>query len=183
MTILGFIASVIGSLAWPAAIVCCLYLFRERLSELLPLLRVKRGDLEFSFRLTEVEKEAKELPAPERDQKLAPIPEEKTKFETVAKMNPRAAILDKRNELEDALFKALYRAGQPPPRVMSMLTGIRMLRNSQLISASIASLLEDLRVLGNNAAHDRDFQPTLDDALRFGELADRVMESLLPIGD
>lgn len=184
LTALGFLASVIGSLAWPVALAFCVYLFRKRLEQLLPLLRVKRGEFEFSFRLDEVEKDAAAIPETGTDQKLAPTPEEKTKFENIAKLNPRAAILDKRNELEDALMNAVERSGQPVPRAMSMLGSIRLLRNNQLLKPPLGALLEDLRVLGNNAAHDRNFQPTVEDALRFGELADRAIDELLrEIGD
>jgi hypothetical protein len=40
----------IASLAWPAALVACVWLFREKLSTLLPLLRMKYKDLDVSFR-------------------------------------------------------------------------------------------------------------------------------------
>ena len=47
---------------------------------------------------------------------------------------------------------------------------IRSLRKSDLIDANTSALLDDLRVVGNAAAHNES-DPTEQDALRFGELA------------
>src|SRR5437879_4886551 len=56
-----FVASLvqsIASLGWPIAIVLAVWLFRDQLIKLLPLLRVKHKDWEASFRLEEAEREA-----------------------------------------------------------------------------------------------------------------------------
>src|SRR2546423_948763 len=87
------------SLAWPAAIVFAVLIFRERLGRLLPLLHVKHKDWEASFRLDQAEKEAAALP-PQGPDVSEPTPEEKTKFEQIAELSPSAAIMDLRRELE-----------------------------------------------------------------------------------
>jgi len=99
-----FSASIIQSivsLAWPAAFVAAAWMFRDKINELLPLLRLKYKDLDLSFRLDEAEQEAQALPAAEP---LEPTPEETNKFAHLVRISPRAAIMDRRLELEDALI-------------------------------------------------------------------------------
>src|ERR1017187_6632289 len=64
---LQFIASLIGSLAWPAAMVLVVLLLRRAIFRVLPRLRrLKYGDAEAEFgeKLAQVEEEIAELPAP-----------------------------------------------------------------------------------------------------------------------
>src|SRR5215813_13350827 len=94
------IIQAIASLGWPLAIFGCVWLFREKLRELLPNFRVKHKDWEASFRLREAEKEAATLPPPARQDEIEPTPEEKNKFKILADASPRAAILEVRREIE-----------------------------------------------------------------------------------
>src|SRR5690348_5490431 len=114
MSWLQFIASIVQSivsLAWPAAFVIAMWLFREKPVSLLPLLRVKHKDWEASFRLDEAEKEAAALPpAP---LKSLPTPEEKSRFDRLAELSPRAAMLEVRAEIEAALRALALQAGIP----------------------------------------------------------------------
>jgi hypothetical protein len=81
------------SLAWPIALVLCVWLFREKLNVLLPRLRVKYGDVEASFLLDQAEKDAAELPPPSTSPETTqPTPEERGRFEKLAAISPRAAI-------------------------------------------------------------------------------------------
>jgi hypothetical protein len=51
---LQFISSIVQSLvslAWPAAFVAAVWMFREKLIQLLPQLRAKYKDVEISFKL------------------------------------------------------------------------------------------------------------------------------------
>jgi Domain of unknown function (DUF4145) len=52
---------------------------------------------------------------------------------------------------------------------------IRNLRKSDLIDPNTSALLDDLRAVGNAATHNRS-DPTEKDALRFGELAERLTQ-------
>ncbi|MEZ2146360.1 hypothetical protein AAE026_29290 [Bradyrhizobium sp. DN5] len=84
----------------------CVWLFREKLNTLLPFLRMKYKDFDVSFRLDQAEKEAALiLPRPPSPD-LEPTPEEKSRFEKVAEHSPRAAILEKRAELEQVVKTA-----------------------------------------------------------------------------
>jgi hypothetical protein len=173
------------SLAWPAALVICVLLFKERLQSLLPFLRLKHKDTEVSFRLEQAEKESAEIaqtdlepPSPD----LLPTPEEKSRFEKVAEHSPRAAILEKRAELEQAMrsiatsFWSGTTTSSPSPRAISLTQALRILRNQGIIDERTSALLDDLRTIGNQAAHSSDGSEfTKEAALRFGKLADSAV--------
>jgi chromatin segregation and condensation protein Rec8/ScpA/Scc1 (kleisin family) len=130
---LQFISSIVQSLvslAWPAALVVAVWLFREKLTELLPQLRAKYKDVEISFKLDQAEKEAARLPAPEKPSEATP--EEETRFEQLASVSPRAAIQEMRRELEYAVSNVAVQHGlavQP----QSLLMATRALRNKGII--------------------------------------------------
>jgi hypothetical protein len=167
------IFSSLVSLAWPAALVICVLLFRERLRTLLPFLRLKHKDTEVSFRLDQAEKESAQID-------LQPTPEEKSRFEKVVEHSPRAAILEKRAELEQVMraIAEPYWQGTTTssPRSMSLTTSIRILRKQGVIDERTSALLDDLRTIGNQAAHSSDGSEfTKEEALRFGKLADSAI--------
>src|SRR5258708_5674601 len=101
-----FIAAVfqsIASLAWPLAFFCAVFVFREQLRGLLPRFQLKYKDAEASFRLDEAAKEVASLPPRPIDADAQPTPEEIDKFMRLADISPRAAILEMRSELEEAV--------------------------------------------------------------------------------
>lgn len=104
---LQFTSSIVQSvvsLAWPAAFVAAVWLFREKLTELLPQLRARYKDVEVSFRLDQAEKEAAQLPPPPPGAEPAKAsPEELSKFEKLVAISPRAAILDLRSSIEESI--------------------------------------------------------------------------------
>jgi hypothetical protein len=175
-----FLASILQSLvslAWPVAFVVAVWLFREKLTSLLPFLRMKYKDLDISFMLDRAEKEAAQIPKAPPSPDLEPTPEEKSRFEKVAEQSPRAAILEKRAELE----QVIRRAAEPYAsqvsaknwKMLSLTTAIRILRNHHVIDDKRSALLDDLRVIGNRAAHSTDGDEfTKEEAVRFGKLAD-----------
>jgi hypothetical protein len=169
------IIKALASLAWPIAFVVAVLLFRERLKELLPLFRLKHKDWEASFRLDRAEEEAAQLPATP-DTAIPPTPEERSRFEQIAEHSPRAAILEKRVELDQAIASLLHRDSYSKP--ISLSQGLRLLRSQGMIDGITSALLDDLRVIGNRAAHDGAAEFTKDEALRFGRLADQALAQL-----
>ncbi|WP_369719563.1 DUF4145 domain-containing protein [Bradyrhizobium sp. LLZ17] len=180
------IFSSLVSLAWPAALVICVLLFRERLQTLLPFLKLKHKDTEISFRLDQAEKESAEIAQTDLQQtppELLPTPEEKSRFEKIAEHSPRAAILEKRAELEQAMriIAQSHWSGTttstPSPRSISLLTATRILRKAGVIDEKTSALLDDLRAIGNQAAHESTdgSEFTKEAALRFGRLADNAI--------
>jgi hypothetical protein len=170
-----FIASIVQSLvslAWPAALVACVWLFRAKLNELLPLLKLKHGDWEASFRLDDAEKEAENLPpAPQ----IQPTPEEQSKFDTLADHAPRAAILEARHELEDAIKRLAFLYQATDSKNVSLLNAIRAMRAKGAIDEHVSAVLDDLRAIGNRAAHDARSEFTSEEAHRYRRLVDRVI--------
>lgn len=174
---LSSIVSSLVSLAWPAAVFGSVYLFREKLKELLPLLRMKYKDFDVSFRLEQAEKEAAMRPVP-ADAAPEPTPEEADKFEQIAEVSPRAAILEARTDVEEGLRSLAKTSNLLTSRVQSFLGLTRLLRSRGVIDPAISSLLDDLRVLGNNAAHNSETEFSKEDAMRYRTLANQAMALL-----
>lgn len=176
MDCLEFVASIVGSVAWPAAVVASVFLFRKELKRLMPLLQLKYKDLDISFRLSAAEKDAAELPPvlPE----IIPTPEETDRFAQIAELSPRAAILEVRVDLLDALTSLAMASNVPTAKTSSMLALMRSLRSKDIINSQTSALLDDLRVLGNNAAHNSQSSFTKDDALRYRSLANQAIAQL-----
>lgn len=171
----------IASLAWPAAFAFAVWIFRGRLAELLPLFRLKHKDWEASFRLDKAEEEAALLPAPTPAPENKPTAEEKSRFEQIADLSPRAAIMERRPQIEEAVSNLARSRGIEPGKAPQLQT-IRILRSEGIIDPNTSAVLDDLRSIGNAAAHpgpDTSFSKA--DALRFGELADRVTERLMEL--
>ncbi|MER8382269.1 DUF4145 domain-containing protein [Mesorhizobium sp. M0027] len=178
MNYLDFFASLFASatsLAWPAAIVAAVWIFRGELRPLLPRLHLKHKDTEISFRLSEAEKTAEHLPH-KNIEIPPPTPEEISRFDKIVQISPRAAILEVRAELESAVYGLAESSGQA--RKLPFGNMIRLLRDNELIDAGTSALLDDLRVLGNRAAHETSHDFSVDDARRYKAIADRVMNSL-----
>jgi Domain of unknown function (DUF4145) len=162
---------------WPAAVIVSVWLFREKLMSLLPLLRVKHKDWEASFRLGEAEREAQALPPPPVRNEPPPTPEELSRFGQIAKISPRAAILEYRAEMDQAVRDFAQSVGMTETtRPLGIL--IRELRKHELIDQHTSAILDDLRAVGNSAAHGIDNEFSLSEALRFRDLAERMITQL-----
>ncbi len=181
MNWLQFFASIVqslASLAWPTALFGCVWLFREKLTELLPLFRLRHKDWEASFRWERAEKEAAKLTVAPDSPDAEPTPEEKSRFEQIARLSPRAALLEMRVNLEEAVRSYGQAVGVSNiSPYMNYASLIRTLRKNNLIDANTSALLDDLRAIGNSAAHNQT-DPTEQDALRFRDLADRLIRQL-----
>jgi Domain of unknown function (DUF4145) len=175
-----FVASLVQSLvslAWPAALIFCVWLFRGKVIELLPHLQAKYKGLEFSFRLEKAEKETKALPATVGAEPEL-TPEEESRFEQIAKLSPRAAILEYRAELDQALREFAQAIGMTETSKPPLGRLISALRESGSIDIHTSKALDDLRVLGNAAAHGDYKEISEAEASRFGKLAERLIKQL-----
>lgn len=178
MNYLDFFASLFASatsLAWPGAIVAAVWIFRGELRPLLPRLQLKHKETEITFRLSEAERTVEQLPRKDLDVP-PPTPEEISRFDKIAHISPRAAILEIRAELESAVYGLAESSGDP--RKLPFGNMIRLLRENELVDPGTSALLDDLRVLGNRAAHGPIQDFSVEDARRYKAIADRVMDSL-----
>jgi hypothetical protein len=184
MGCLDFIAAIVGSLvklAWPAAVFGSVWIFRERIEALLPNLKLKYKEFDVSFRLDEAEKDAAKLPKIEAE--IPPTPEEKTRFERIAEVSPRAAVMETKLELESFLSKVvenlnLRTSSKRGPGPLTMMESIRYLRSAGTIDQATSRLLDELRAFGNIAAHEIEAVIGSDDAIRYKRMADQVMTQL-----
>jgi hypothetical protein len=172
----------IAAFAWPIALLIVAAMFRTKLAELLPNLRGKYKDVEFWFQFwfQKAEAEAKALtPSPQKfDLAPAEVVEQLERFDQIAKISPQAAMLELRALLDERLRSlaeahGIEKGGRPP----SMLGAIRGLQSRGVIDQPTAALLQDLRSMGNTAAHATDAF-SLSDAIRYRRLVEQVLPQL-----
>lgn len=175
-----FLASLFSSLvslAWPAALVACVWLFRERLNSLLPLLQMKYKDFDVRFRWEQAEIDARQIAAtPSAEEE--PTPEEDQIFERLVEISPRSAIMDKRRDLEAAVMTAVERHADTENAPQNVLMATRLLRKRGIVGPYLSGLLDNLRAIGNAAAHEHDKEFSKEDALRFRSLTDEAVQLL-----
>lgn len=92
-------------------------------------------------------------------------------------------MLELRSLLEERLraianLHGLEKSGRP----VSMLGAIKGLQTRNIIDSGTAALLQDLRAMGNAAAHTPDTF-SLNDALRYKSLVEQVLEVLPAVPD
>lgn len=180
-----FLSNLIDSLAWPSVVVVAVILLRRPLAGLLPLLRhAKYKDLEFHFgqKLDELERRADDADIPETAERPAWVyesPDEWTfgdYIERLAIVSPRVAISEAWRHVELALRGSAERLGKPLPRHV---VGVaRLLRSEGWLPRDAVGLLEDLRVLRNQAVHARDFDLDTEQAIEFSKLAERLIATI-----
>ena len=169
----------IAAFAWPIAFIAVAAMFKGKLAEMLPNLRGKYKDVEFWFQRAEAE--AKNLPAPAQSQlPTAETVEQLERFDQIAKISPQAAMLELRALLEDRLrVIANFHAFEKGGRYASTLGWIKELHARKIIDSGTVALLQDLRVMGNTAAHTTETF-SLDDAVRYKNLVEMVLR-ILPV--
>ena len=179
--LIAVIVQSVTSLAWPAAFLIAVWLFREKLNELLPLFRVKYKDFDaFFFSLEKAEKEAAALPKTPQNQEAEakPTPEEVNRFEEIASNSPGLAIMEARNQLDDAIWSLATATGVvgKPPRSSETTVLVRKLRERGTIDAPLSALLTNLLALTSETARGR--YATRDEALRIGKLTTEAVMQL-----
>jgi len=176
-----FMASLIGSLAWPAAMVGTAVIFKKNISALLPRLHLKYKDFDLSFLLGEAEKDASLLPTVTSQPEVSPTPEEYAGFLQLSKYAPRIAMGEIRREFETAVTSLAKTVGMAGPRYTSVLGQMRMMKSKGIISDQLAKLLDDLRYIGNSATQNLEVPITAEEAARFRELTTMAVSQLAAI--
>jgi uncharacterized protein YutE (UPF0331/DUF86 family) len=176
---LQFFASVIRSLAWPAAIVLIVLLLRRELVQILRRLRrFKYGDAEAEFEevLEEVEEEIEELPAPKSS---PPEGEFRRRYlKELDRFSNNSAIFIAWLEVESAILNLARRANLLETN-MNALRAAHRLIDQKIIDEATYNAIGDLWKLRNIAVHPTDIrQITKEEAERFRKLADKVAASL-----
>jgi hypothetical protein len=183
---LAFLASLVGSLAWPTAILILAWWFRHELKPLLrrPIHRAKAGPVEVEWE-HRVEQARIELAAsPEAVEVSAAAVETglRERLSPVADRSPRGAILEAFAAVEQTLRRTLEASGI---RTDANRQSLRQLLEAAVASGAISEQTEHairgLIVLRNLAAHgSNDIDPAK--AEEFIALADGVIYALEAAG-
>jgi hypothetical protein len=184
---LQFAASVIGSLAWPVAVVFLGFMFRAQLRALLNKVKHAKGagiELDFTEDVKRIVAEGEHvkqeaLAVPEAPDGMAlPAPnqaEQREELYRLLRERPSALILDSWRDLERTTEQIIDAVGlnvgfaakrNSPP---SFWPGF--LQKNGFLTHEEAALLTDLRQLRNKVAHAIDWEPTVTDALDYHRTA------------
>ena len=158
---LQFVASIVGSLAWPGVVLAAVILLRRPLAALLPLLRrLKYKDLEVEFdrEVRELREEAAAALPPLPRAVPSAIPEENALLE-LASVSPRAAVVEAWLLVESAARRAIERRGMRPEaeRALSGPQLTRTLMHAEVLDNATRAVFDRLRMLRNQAVHAQDF--------------------------
>ena len=192
MTGLEFIASLIGSLAWPATAVTLAVIFRKPLGRVLltlTALRFKDLELDFKREFSELEAAAKavKLEAPEVEPKPIgpgqPVARRlEEEIEAVAAISPAAAIPLAWSAVEAELMSAVQLLAVSPdyPPYNSAVQNLRLLREYAALDEDTYVVLDRMRQLRNRAVHGRMPPDTVSshEAAEFGRFAQNVIGRL-----
>lgn len=180
---LAFWASVIGSLAWPVAIIVVVLIFRKQLLRIAPWLReleVGNVKMKFAEELAKATDAAEAIPAPNASA-AAPPPVTDNDL-VLAEHAPIGLVLQSwmnvENALNDAAMKhdltsTLKGTSRPLPTYRL----ISDLQERGAITTATAKTLSYLRDLRNQVAHRRGVIDS-EQALEYARLAKKVIEAL-----
>lgn len=191
MDMLGFIASIIDSLAWPAAVVILVLILQSPLRKLLlHLTRFRYGDVEIDFgrEVHKLEDRAKTagLQLPERPARPKTEIGDSTQIiadaERLAADFPEPAVglawTGVEHELMQAVMRLAISADYPPHG--APLKNIALLRDQGYLDDETRELLDRMRNLRNAAVHAarETSRISADEAREFIALAEAVTEKL-----
>lgn len=165
------LTTMIGALAWPAAIFGTVWLFRKKLNELLPLLILKHKDWQVSFgqELASAEKAVEEVPKQEpSENEIRKSAAEESRLEKLAKISPKAAIVEAYREIETATLEFAKEAGLdenlPYYELLSQMS------KKQVIDQKTRRALLDIRLTSKKATRYKGQELDEEEALRYVSL-------------
>lgn len=171
MDTLTFISNLIGSLAWPLAVVLVVWWLRKEIRKLLPFAKKLRyGDLEIEFeqQLAALKKDAE---SQKRTHAVLPKPEDAevvSYLKSAAEVSPRAALVDAWVGLEiTAVSSAQMLKLIPEQKTVPFPKVVSALRDSGVLEAKDVEILNRLRALRNDALHSPGFQLSPEEAQEF----------------
>lgn len=175
MNWLEFIASLVGSLAWPVAAAIIALVFHKQVSGLLAKVKtLKWGEasVDFTEKLDQAENEADALPVQTGDQPAVPPPAPSGRFHDLLAISPNAAILDTWSEVESAVRKLGKHHGLTESSARPSRVGDELVKTG-VLPVGVHKMLTEMRAMRNAAAHGAATTP--EDALRFYQLSQRTL--------
>lgn len=158
MSFLAFLASVIGSLAWPAVVIFLLFLLKPHLSglaaRLVELTLPGGAKAKFEKQLDEAREDTEKIAYVE-GYSISPVgevgPTGIEEFIALANLSPESAIMQSYNVLESVPIT--FRNKIPPQHKGSLGAVIRDLHRRELLDSSWVQLFERIRSLRNLSVH------------------------------
>ncbi len=180
-----FVAQILASVSWPLLVITILLIFKAEFTKVIQRLghlKYKDFELEFNKVKQRAEELHKDLP---KDQPAPKSPVfislEDQIFDAVDSA-PSAAILLAWSSLETAMASTVARLAISPesPSYRSPLHNIEMLSKYGSLPQHYANLLQEMRMLRNNVAHERDamLSVTRDQALAYANAANDIIQLL-----
>ena len=175
MSALQFVSEVIGNLAWPALVGFLVFLFKAPISTVVQSLRrvtYKRGEgfaADFGPLLEALLEDVPQDYAatePRLDQETIEL----------SGTNPRGVVIQSWIAVEQAIVRLARERGSPSGRSVTRLK--RTLLETGVLDARLNGMLEDLRVMRNEAAHSPDLVLTPEEAREYALAAANVISAL-----
>jgi hypothetical protein len=173
---LEFVAAIIGSLAWPAALFGVIALFRGKVVELIPYigkLKYKEFELEFRETMRELGAEAEALEDADTELQLGE-PDAADQLYGLAELSPRAAILEAWLNVEAHAAMALRSRKVETDHEIRKLAPLRLARlieSTNALNDEELTIFHKLRELRNRAVHLGDPALTAADAAEYIDLS------------
>jgi hypothetical protein len=186
MDILTFLTHFLSATAWPAAAIILAVMLRKPLSDLLGEVRTvkwKGLEAEFERRVGQ----ARDLI--EHDPRINVVPltspffpeKQRDWLVKLSELSPRSVVLEAWREVESAIDMVSSRLGLATNSEVHGSTSVRAktLLDKGQISGEEYEVFLILKNLRNEAAHERRFELSKDDALEYAVVAQRLADSLL----
>jgi hypothetical protein len=175
MDALTFIVELIRALAWPAATLVILVVFRAELRALAR--RVKKGKVgpaEFEFE--EIVAALRERAGPPETPTIQTDPGVLNQ----AAEDPRAVILNAWLQVQAVVESIVAKHATPEDRRDARSVSLRVLHRLLRDKSEYIDMYNDLRTLRNRAVHDVDFSPRPSSVVEFVGLANELLAVLKP---
>ncbi len=182
MDLYTFIAQLVGALAWPVTVIIIILILRRPLVELIPLLqrlRFQGLELDFGKEVHALAEEIRNQLPPSQgilnmDETL------REKWIELARVSPRAVVLEAWLQLEQAAIDALKRhdINLKSVEMHSPLILGQALEQAGILAGTMPAVYHQLRNLRNAAAHASAFAFSPDSAIEYADLAARLIAYL-----
>jgi hypothetical protein len=193
---LMFVDQLIGSLAWPVAVIIVVLILRTPLSHVIESLRrltYKEWSLDFAASVDQLEAQADRegLPRAASAPTLGEQPESPGAVQSfavfdeeiaaLAELSPLSAVMRAWVEIENAINRATTRLGIPVEPHTTSWESLKSLSRRGFYDSPTFSTLEQMRRLRNAVAHggaDAAGELTYESAVEYAQLAKRVIRVL-----
>jgi hypothetical protein len=179
---LEFIASLVGSLAWPLAVVVLLVVFRSTIQELLlsGLSKFKAGPFEMEWERTIAEAQAGLDYAPSASPALGRVHEQRSPgySSELWTARPAQTVFRAHARVEEMLREKIRAAGGDVPEGLSAAGLARRARELGLIKDEMVRAVEGVQVLHNLVAHGKADEVTQKQAAEFLALVQALRYAL-----